>query len=725
MGRLTWVAAIAWLAAAPAVRAATPQEHFQELFGAEASQVALSFSKKDDAEFAAKLLKSAESLKDSPDLQALVYKKAYEFGVSAPEGLETARRAMTLLGELKPDRKAEAEENITRIHQVAYRLARTPEEKKHAGEALVERLIQVGDGLTDAGQFAEAGTAYRQAQGLAGYLRSDQAAVLRGRLKRLAARQALAQKVADLKARLESDPGDKAAAREVAILLVAEMDNPAAAARYAEAAGDTVLQNYLLVAAMKPENLPEKACLDLSEWYKDLAAAASDDGKAIVLKRARTYLERYLAVHEGQDAPRLKAQMLLAQVKEMLGRLEAEPAAGPAAPPTAPRISAETYQFARLRSRLPPDQQVAVTTRKLQEMNGGKTVNLRPTIHRDRVTDVDLGGNPELKRIDPLVGWPLETLSLRECVSLAGDLQALKGTGLTRLYLQGCRSLESLHGLEGLSLEYLNITDCVALKGDLAALKGMKLERLMMENCKNLESLNGLQGMRLKDLSLRGCAALKGDLTGLKGNPLTRLDLTGCENLESLKGIEGMPIMDLHLRGCARLKGDLAALRGMKLERLLLTGCYSLESLNGLQGMPLERLDLTECWALKGDLGPLKGMKLKTLALENCRSLESLDGLQGMPLTMLDLRGLAALRGDLGGLKGTKIERLTLFGCENLESLKGIEELPLQGISIRNCPKVPREELLALGRIPTLQRVLLDDPRLTAEVLGARRGGTP
>jgi hypothetical protein len=718
------LAAVAVLAAAPAARAATPQEQFQELFGAEASQVALSYGKKDDADFAAKLLKHAESLKDSPDLQVLVYERAYEFGLASSEGLDTARRAMTLLADLRPDRKPECEENTTRVYQAAYRLARTPEEKKQAGEALVDRLIRVGDGLLESGKFAEAGGAYRQAQSMT-LVRPDQAVTLRGRLKRVTARQVLAQKVADLKGRLEANPAEKAAAREIALLLVVEMDKPEAAAPYAEIAGDAALQNYVLVAAMKPENLPEKACFDLGEWYKDLALGASDEGKGTVLKRSKAYLERFLAVHETQDAPRLKAQMILGQVTEALARLEPASAPTPVARPTPERISSKTYQFARLRSRLPPDQQIAVTTRKLQEMNGGKVIRLQARPYHGRITDVDLGGNPELKRIDPLLGWPMDSLSLRECVSLEGDLQALKGTGLTRLYLQGCRSLQGLHGVEGLPLEYLNITDCVALQGDLSALKGMKLERLMMDNCKNLESLNGLQGMHLKDLSLRGCAALKGDLSGLKGNPLVRLDLAGCENLESLRGIEGMPIMEIYLRGCTRLKGDLSALRGMKLERLLLGNCQALESLNGLQGMPLERLDLTDCWGLKGNLAPLKGMKLKFLSLDNCRSLEDLDGLQGMPLATLDLRGLKALRGDLTGLKGATIERLSLSGCESLESLKGVEDLPLGSIHVRGCPKIPREELLALGRIATLQRILLDDPQLMAEILRGRRPPSP
>ena len=57
---------------------------YETLFGIEAKRVTARRTKTDDAAFAAKLIKSAERMSDSPAMQILLYEKACQFGSASP-----------------------------------------------------------------------------------------------------------------------------------------------------------------------------------------------------------------------------------------------------------------------------------------------------------------------------------------------------------------------------------------------------------------------------------------------------------------------------------------------------------------------------------------------------------------------------------------------------------------------------------------------------------------
>jgi tetratricopeptide (TPR) repeat protein len=285
---------------------------------------------KDDARLAARILTAAKATDQNRDLQIRLYEKAYQYGAKTPAGCATAIEAVRLLAAAAPTREAECQDNAVDAAQRAYRAARGPA-RQEAGTILVEQLAWVADAREHGGEFREATNLLTRALAVAKAVRSDQAGRLPARLKCVRLRLAVEQQIGRAKARLESDPADAEAAKELVALCVTELDNPAEAAKFADATGDEPLKKRVLVAGMSLDNLPEKACLELGNWYVQLTEGATDYGSFLAYENARDYYLRFLELHPGQDVDGLKVSASLARVektlKELTARLGLEQAA--------------------------------------------------------------------------------------------------------------------------------------------------------------------------------------------------------------------------------------------------------------------------------------------------------------------------------------------------------------------------------------------------------------
>jgi len=109
-----------------------------------------------------------------------------------------------------------------------------------------------------------------------------------------------------------------------------EAAKAAGAAEYLDAACDPALRKYVPAAAKGVEAAPELACVELGDWYRDLAAAATTGSKVSTLTRAQAYYARYLALHAAAGMDRTKAELALTKVEEELDRLRGRPGAGEA-----------------------------------------------------------------------------------------------------------------------------------------------------------------------------------------------------------------------------------------------------------------------------------------------------------------------------------------------------------------------------------------------------------
>jgi hypothetical protein len=84
---------------------ADAKSDYQMIFGAEARKVTSTKTKADDAAFAAKLLKAAIDMPDSPTLQIELYQKACQFGATGAAGYGVALKALELLEKAVPEEK--------------------------------------------------------------------------------------------------------------------------------------------------------------------------------------------------------------------------------------------------------------------------------------------------------------------------------------------------------------------------------------------------------------------------------------------------------------------------------------------------------------------------------------------------------------------------------------------------------------------------------------------
>ena len=294
------------------------QRGFEALFGADARMVEATATPADDVEFAKRLLAAVPAATEYPAMQHVLYEKAYVFGLRGSEGYALAAAAMEALAKAAPQRRAECEQKLLEVCQLAYARAGSAD-KAAAGRRLLGALIAAGDRQVPT-NATEAVTIYRRALSIAIYIKSDRRAEVLLRIKTATTRQAAEQRLQMYVKRLEYDPTDVKARLDLIRFYLVEMDNPAEAGKLLTDETGEVLATYVPLAAGAVDQVAPPACLELAQWYESLAARATDVGKGIVCARAKAYYERALSQEGGEEMARLRAAVSLERVKKALER---------------------------------------------------------------------------------------------------------------------------------------------------------------------------------------------------------------------------------------------------------------------------------------------------------------------------------------------------------------------------------------------------------------------
>ncbi|KPJ74918.1 MAG: hypothetical protein AMS14_04570 [Planctomycetes bacterium DG_20] len=312
------------LALAAALRGADSDEAtetFNSLYGADLARVRETGDARDDVELAARLLAAAKKAADQPALLAVLCEKACDLALGHPTGYATALEAMDLLARTVPAKAAECAARTLDIRQKQFDAA-TGDEKKAAGELLLGALLPVIEAKEQAGDLAEAAALYRKAKTIAAASGSPRADEIDARAEALALRMKIAARLADVKALLERDPKNVSAREGLVRLYLVDLDDPAEAAKYLKGVEDEALLKYVPAAAKGVEAPPELACLELGEWYRDLAATAPPHAKEAMYARAKAYLDRFLEIHPTKDLSRTRAALALEKIQETVAKSE-------------------------------------------------------------------------------------------------------------------------------------------------------------------------------------------------------------------------------------------------------------------------------------------------------------------------------------------------------------------------------------------------------------------
>ncbi|MGA2496686.1 MAG: hypothetical protein ABSH20_03035 [Tepidisphaeraceae bacterium] len=293
-----------------------PNATFDSLFGNEAKTVKTSVRAADKVQFAKKLLDAAAGVSADKPLQALLYHKAYEFAAVGPEGYPLAIQAMESLVKAQPDQKSDAAKQVLLISEKQYRAA-TGAQRQATGKAYLSRLVELADSQLAAKQWDEAAAGYRQAAPLAAQVNPTQSAEIAAKLKGIAERRDIEQKIETLRKRLAADANDAKAAADLITLLLVEAADPEEAAKYASATSDAMLKKIVELSQKTVDALAEDEALELGKWYRAQMASATQTGKINAAGGATECYERFLSLHRTEDGARLAATMALQEVKKV------------------------------------------------------------------------------------------------------------------------------------------------------------------------------------------------------------------------------------------------------------------------------------------------------------------------------------------------------------------------------------------------------------------------
>jgi len=258
---------------------------------------------------------------------------------------------------------------------------------------------------------------------------------------------------------------------------------------------------------------------------------------------------------------------------------------------------------------------------------------------------------------------------------------------IIEISLSKCADLTNIEPLYGLPLR------------DLAIGFTQPWTRTGAEPVPKLHSLRGIHEAPLRSLGLSGLAMR--DLSALVGmkDTLESLTIAGWPHLESLDELAALPVKSLTLSGLPKLS-SLESLAGARVRALGLSGCPRLETLKTLRHLPLEEFTIKQCdgvFSLEG----LPAARLRHLEIDWMRQIESIEPLKGAPLEVLKL-SICNVK-DLSALAD-----VYLGSCNRLADISAILKAPLKTVSIDHCGSIPKDQLNALRKLPTLKKLDLE-----------------
>ena len=134
-------------------------------------------------------------------------------------------------------------------------------------------------------------------------------------------RQNSLRKIERLQADLKADPRNQTARDEIVRLALVELNDTETAVKALNLDVNDMASKYVLLAGMKVENLPERACAELGDWFRSLAEKSGQQGRVAALVRAQGYYERFLALHQAADAARADVARALDEVDAVLAKI--------------------------------------------------------------------------------------------------------------------------------------------------------------------------------------------------------------------------------------------------------------------------------------------------------------------------------------------------------------------------------------------------------------------
>ena len=274
----------ACLACAGVLAAEDVNRLYAKGFGEKDAAVRAAHNPQKSAAFARELLESAGAVREDPAYRAVLFEKAYEFGMLYPDGVPVSIEAMEQLAKASPDTKAACNEKLLNALYKQFQTS-APRQSQAAAVVYLNKAMEVAGNLAEAGKYDEAIALCNKAKPITP-LPPETRAQLVDCLQYLKDRQTTARQIAELKAKLKITPRDLNVSTELVRLLVLNLDRPAEAIEYLPATGDEKLQKIIPMATKDVTTLNEAELIELGDWYRSQTLKAGKPGAAVVWSRA-------------------------------------------------------------------------------------------------------------------------------------------------------------------------------------------------------------------------------------------------------------------------------------------------------------------------------------------------------------------------------------------------------------------------------------------------------
>jgi hypothetical protein len=302
--------------------AADTAAQFADLFGAEAGRISATSTKKDDAEFASKLLGAAKGVTEDKPLRAMLLQKTHEFGAKDAAGHAAAIAALDLFAKDQPEKAAACNEAALVLEERLYQASK-PADRKTRAEGLAERVLEVCEQRVGDKKTADAVALLRRSLSLPGISGSDSGAVLQERMKQLAERQQAEKQAEELYQKLFANRNDAQSLARLVRLLLVELDSPAEAQTVAVDVKDESLVKLLQVLARMPETWTAEEAGQVAAYFEAQAADASPLAQRVALEKAKQAVERQMQVTQG-ELDKLKVKLAVERIAKSLETLDAK-----------------------------------------------------------------------------------------------------------------------------------------------------------------------------------------------------------------------------------------------------------------------------------------------------------------------------------------------------------------------------------------------------------------
>ena len=278
---------------------------FRGQFGLEVSKVRQTRETQDDAELAQKLFAEAASGKHDPALTTLIYENAYELGIRDAMGYATASNALDKLIEQNAQRKFEIAEMRMTLWENWQE--NKPNDSTFDPEAYIDLTMSMSEKAVQAGDMVLALKFLNRGNRFASRHDSPRKNDIRDSISELIRMRKILDDIAALEQAIGTDP---AAPDKLAMVYLAELDDPAKAATYADQMNDAALAAKVRLAAKMFEEATPAEANETGVYYYSLFTDNKASESIAMLIRARVWLTEYLSrEHDEAEAQTIKTTL--------------------------------------------------------------------------------------------------------------------------------------------------------------------------------------------------------------------------------------------------------------------------------------------------------------------------------------------------------------------------------------------------------------------------------